>query len=300
MSTSINLSYVLTTRNRLPFLKITLQKLLEQLQPDEEVVVVDAESTDGTQQYLSLLLEEGKIHQYISEPDRNQAQGWNKAMLLARGIIIKKIIDDDVYDLDAIRVCSNTMLNDARIDICISNYLSTHLLLSQNISIESRVEQYRKWKNKDIASFTFSDVSMLIRKSSLSYLGLYDTQFNMMDWEYALRCSYLKANISYYSGFNALAVGTPGNVTSKTSEEQLRAESLIGKQKYNYAGDRANISLYSELKIAVGKMIYPSKRAELADVGKLQNITFEELQGIYAALYQHLQDYNKAHPGDFI
>ena len=71
--------------------KITLGKLLDELQPGEEIVIVDGGSTDGSKKYLQTLFDKGKIHQYVSEPDHNQAHAWNKAMLMARGIIIKKI-----------------------------------------------------------------------------------------------------------------------------------------------------------------------------------------------------------------
>ncbi len=43
-----DISYIIATRNRLPFLTITVQKLLEELQPGEEIVIVDGNSTDGT------------------------------------------------------------------------------------------------------------------------------------------------------------------------------------------------------------------------------------------------------------
>ena len=89
---TFDLSFIIATCNRLSFLKITLQKLIDELQPDEEIVVVDGNSTDGSKEYLQQLFNEGKIHQFISEPDKNQAHAWNKAMLMAQGIVIKKII----------------------------------------------------------------------------------------------------------------------------------------------------------------------------------------------------------------
>ncbi|WP_295676193.1 glycosyltransferase, partial [uncultured Mucilaginibacter sp.] len=94
---TFDISYIIATRNRLPLLKITLQKLIGELQPNEEIVVVDANSNDGAKEYLQKLFDEGKIHQFVSEPDRNQAHGWNKAILMAKGTLIKKIIDDDVF-----------------------------------------------------------------------------------------------------------------------------------------------------------------------------------------------------------
>lgn len=296
----INLSYIIATRNRLPFLKITLERLLNEVQDDEEIVVVDGDSTDGAKEYLQQLFNDGRIHQFVSEPDNNQAHGWNKALLMARGTIIKKIIDDDVYNYPAIRQCKNYMLANPRVDICLSNCLTTNLLTPQNITEANRLDQYKTWRSETVKSFTFSDVSILIRKSSLSYVGLFDTQFSMMDWEYSLRCSWLRANIAYYTGYNALSVGTPGNVTSKTGEERLRREGKIGMEKYEYAGDRADISLYSELKIAVGKILFHKKYDPYADINQLKAIGNEELRQIYNSLYDHLEAYNQSHQGDFI
>ncbi len=38
MNKEITLSYVLTTRNKLPYLKEVMKRLLENVQPDEEIV----------------------------------------------------------------------------------------------------------------------------------------------------------------------------------------------------------------------------------------------------------------------
>lgn len=292
-----NLSYIIATRNRLPFLTITLSRLINELLPDEEIVVVDGDSTDGAKEYLQQLFEQGKIHQYISEPDHNQAHGWNKALLMAKGVIIKKIIDDDVYSYTAIRKCGSYMLNNPQIDICLSNGLTVDLISPQNIQKASRSKYYENWKNGNLACFTFSDVYMLIRKSSLSYLGLFDTQFAMMDWEYSLRCSYLKANIIYYTGYNSLSVHTPGNVTSVTDSIRLKKEGQIGKEKYGYEGDRSDISLYSEFKIAIGKTIGYSKEKKQAS-SKMPEL--DELEFIYADFYKQIEVYNHENNFNFI
>lgn len=296
----ISLSYIIATRNRLPLLKITLERLLNEIQSDEEIVVVDGNSTDGAKEYLQELFNAGKIHQFISEPDHNQAHAWNKAMLMAKGRVIKKIIDDDVYNYAAIRRCRDYMLGNPSTDIVISNCLTAHLLEPNNIKEANRFSEFKKWKEAKVKSFTFSDVSMLIRKTSLSYIGLFDTQFTMMDWEYSLRASWLKANIVYYTGYNALSVGTPGNITSKTTEARLKAEGKIGMLKYDYAGDRADISPYSELKIAVGRFLYQKKDERFADADQLQAINNDELNAIYGGFYQQLKSQNQQQTAGFI
>lgn len=250
------LSYIIATRNRLPFLKITLGKLINKLQPDEEIVVVDAGSTDGTPAYLQGLFNEGKIHQFISEPDKNQAHGWNKAMLMATGILIKKIIDDDVFCYSAIRQCKSYMLNNPHVDVLISNDLGSTLYDHQQIENYSRLPQFQQWAKGLVPSFTFGDVHMLIRRSSLAYIGLYNTAYTMMDWEYALRISYLRANIAYYTGYNALSVAHEQTVTSQKNMADIIDQGKRAQHFYKYAGDTAQISNWSKIKIMLGKLIY--------------------------------------------
>jgi glycosyltransferase involved in cell wall biosynthesis len=283
-----DISYIIATRNRLTFLKITLEKLMQELQPDEEIVVVDGNSTDGSKKYLQTLFEEGKIHQFISEPDHNQAHAWNKAMLMATGTIIKKIIDDDVFCYKAIRECKNYMLLNPRVDVMISNDLWGSLYDHENIQKLTRLAQFEKWNTGLMLSFTFGDVHMLIRKSSLAYIGLYNTAYVMMDWEYSLRISYLKANIAYYTGYNALSVAHSQTVSSLKNNKLIEEQGKRGCVFYEYAGDSAEISLWSRVKIYTGKQLRPIKGTNIsAKDGAAEDINF-----IYNYYYNYISELN--------
>jgi len=289
MASAIRLSYIIATYNRLPFLKITLEKLIDELQAEEEIVIVDGDSSDGSKAYLQALFDAGKIHQFVSEPDKNQAHAWNKAMLMAKGILIKKIIDDDVFCYKAIRECKNYMLANPAVDVLISNDLGSSLHDYKNIQKLSRLPQYEKWKTGIAPSFTFGDVHMLIRRSSLAYIGLYNPAFTMMDWEYSLRISYLKANIAYYTGYNALSVAHPQTISALKNNKVVIEQSKRACIFYQYAGDRAEISLWSEIKIFLGKSL---NRIKQVDKSKEEQV--EDIYSIYSYYYQYLSDLNKA------
>ncbi len=297
---NFTISYIISTKNRLPFLKILFDQFILYCEPDEEIVVVDGNSTDGSKEFLQDLYTQGRIHQYVSEADKNQAHGWNKGFLLANGVIIKKLIDDDVHSLSAIRHCKNFMLKNPQVDICISNCFFTDLITPEHIRTASRYSYYEAWKNGRDACFSFSDVYMLIRRSALSYLGLFDTQFNMIDWEYSLRCSFLNAHIAYYTGYNALTVGTPGNVTSSTNAAVLKREGKIGKIKYGYKGDRSDISLFSEAKIAIGKMLASKTRKNSSNFLGIDHLNADKLVDIYDYLYKYLEEQQIAGSFEFI
>lgn len=300
---NIKLSYILSTRNRLPFLKITLEYLLKNILNDEEIIVVDGNSSDGTQEYLKLLYQEGKIHQYISEPDRNQAHAFNKALLLARGEVIKKIIDDDLFCFPSIQICKEYMLRNSSCDLCISDSLVTSLNNYENISEESRIQQYLKWKSGRVKSFSFSDVTLLLRRSSISYLGLYDSSFTMLDYEFSLRTSYLRANIAYYTGFNAMSIFHPNSVSSKVVKQTLKSEGKRANTMYEYAGDDSEISYFSKLKIFIGKSlknlgIWKKNKSHPEEING--NYYLDQLKEIYASCYQNLNQANLGRRGEFL
>jgi glycosyltransferase involved in cell wall biosynthesis len=269
-----------------------MARLIAGLQPDEEIVVVDGNSSDGAKEYLQKLFDEGRIHQFISEPDINQAHGWNKAMLMANGLIIKKIIDDDVFCYKAIRECKNYMLHNPGIDVVISNDLSSSLNSYKTIHQHSRMSQFKKWNDGLTPSFTFRDVNMLIRKSSLAYLGLYNASYMMMDWEYSLRISYLKAGIAYYTGYNAITVGHAETVTSLKNEKLVNEQGERACKFYEYAGDRAGISRWSKIKIFIGKRVKPGGNTAIDQ----QNFGAADMNSIYSYYYKYISEINA---GDF-
>jgi len=285
-----DLTYIIATYNRLPFLKITLQKLIDEVQPDEEIVVVDGNSTDGSKEYLQTLFEAGKIHQFVSEPDKNQAHAWNKVMLMANGTIIKKVIDDDVFCYPAIRECKNYMLQNPGVDVMISNDLRSSLHDHKNIQKLSRLAQFEKWNKGITPSFTFSDVNMLIRRSSLACIGLYNTAYVMMDWEYSLRISYLKANIAYYSGYNALSVAHLQTVSSLKNTKITEEQGKRGCVFYEYEGDRAEISVWSEIKIYLGKLRHKIKKVGVEP----KEEPIEDIQAVYNYYYDYLSELNNS------
>jgi glycosyltransferase involved in cell wall biosynthesis len=281
----INLSYIIATRNRIDFLKILIPILIHTLENDEEIIVVDGNSDDGSKEYLNNLYDKGLIHQYLSEKDKNQAHAWNKGFLMAKGTIIKKLIDDDVYCFKSIRNCKEYMLNNPHIDVCISNDLGLRLYQDfSKIEIHSQLYRYNEWKKGNIKSFFFGDVHMLIRKQSLTHLGLYHTAFTMIDWEYSLRISYLKANIAYYTGYNALSISHPTTISSNVSKQTLIEEGIKARKMYDF---KTHLSNWSKLKISLGKLI-TSKKETITN----QTEDEENMSVLYQRYYTFINEYN--------
>ncbi|MFM7859735.1 MAG: glycosyltransferase [Flammeovirgaceae bacterium] len=218
----INLSYILTTFNKLDYLKVTLPHLIRACQADEEIVVVDGGSTDGTVEFLKQLKSENKIHQFISEKDFGEAHGTNKAMLMARGELIKIITDDDAFHFQNINSCKEFMLSNNIIDVLGSNGYYVNTSISTQPEWVQMDSFFLNWKSNR-KPFLFSGLSLMIRRSSLPLLGLLDTNFMIVDFEYTLRITSCKARVAWFTGATFLNIINPQSNSNKYLK-RLRAE----------------------------------------------------------------------------
>jgi glycosyltransferase involved in cell wall biosynthesis len=181
------LSYVITTFNKIEYLKITLPELILNCKVDEEIVVIDGGSKDGTKEFLEKLHHEKKIHQFMSEPDFGEAHGFNKGFLMARGELIKIITDDDVFYFEGIQACKKKMLANPEIDLMVGNIAT--LCLNKDLKINLRIDDlyYEKWKDNEIPSFWFHGQPVMFRRNKLPIIGFYNTDYIVVDTEFSLR-----------------------------------------------------------------------------------------------------------------
>jgi hypothetical protein len=136
---------------------------------------------------------------------------------------------------------------------------------------------------------------MLVRKRSLSYIGLYNTDFIMMDWEYSLRISYLKANIAYYTGYNALSVGHSLSVSAAKDNKVSFEQGKKVEALYNYHGDHSDISTWSKIKIYLGSVLYKMNQADTA-----MHEPIDKIDNMYAYYNNYLLALNEADEYQFI
>jgi len=202
----VKLSYVITTFNKLPHLKEVLRLLIENVRHDEEIVITDGGSSDGTQAFLQNLFKQGKIKRYISEKDRGEAHGYNKSMLMAKGDLIKIITDDDVFYYPAIRECRQFMEAHMEIDAIVGNNCTGYSrnLAPPFLNPEMRLE-FEKWIRGEQNTFYCNGLPLMIRKSSLSLLGLFNPRFLCVDIEYTIRTGSI-ANYAFATRFIATRI----------------------------------------------------------------------------------------------
>ncbi len=198
MKRKINLTYLLSTYNKLPYLRQALKYLLPQVEADEEVIVIDGGSTDGSKEYLTKLYQAGKIHQLVSEKDHGEPHAYNKGLLMARGQLVKLLTDDDIFNYPAIKACKTFMLQNHQIDVTMGDLIEIYFQqLHEFIKLSDPLERFQKWRTTS-QPFPTCGIVLMLRRSQLPLLGLLNTAISITDTEYTLRLSTV-ANLAFYT-----------------------------------------------------------------------------------------------------
>lgn len=239
MSSEINLSYVLTTFNKSGYIPTVISNLLPNIGPDEELIVTDGLSTDGAEAYLQDLHQKGLISSYLSEKDRGEAHGFNKAFTLARGKLIKIITDDDAFHYPAVKLCKEYMLSHPEVDVMAGNTGSLNIENRHSLCwAEDFHNDFMLWKEGKLKNFFFNGTCLMIRKSSLPLLGLFNTGGLLTDMEYALRITEI-ANLAWCSGIVSVRILNPLSNNQKYQERaKADSERLCAYYAYKYPWER--------------------------------------------------------------
>ncbi|GAA4029424.1 hypothetical protein GCM10022409_12040 [Hymenobacter glaciei] len=232
------ISYVVTTYNKLPYLKQVLERLVAARLPDEEIVVTDGGSKDGTPDYLRGLHEAGHIQQFVSERDKGESHGFNKAMLMARGQFVKIITDDDAFCYPAIRQAANFMVEHPAVDVATGH---TGLLLLEDLSsvtlYEDVADNFRRWlSHKEVVWMI--GLPLLIRRTSLSLTGLFNTGVVQMDTEFTYRITSLNVNIAWCSHILSMRIENPQSNFRVMNQGKGRNTSVLESNRMRFYYDK--------------------------------------------------------------
>lgn len=240
----IKLSYVITTYNKLPFLLESMPRLISAKKPDEEIIVVDGNSSDGSQEYLGHLFQEKKIDQYKSEIDFGEAHGFNKALLMAQGTLIKIITDDDLFDYAKISKCRVYMedLKNSDIDIVLSPVININDYRKKEYNIIAKIENPIKFELYR-QPFNTCGLGIMLRKSSIPLLGLFNPSFVWVDYEYLMRVCYSKANVAIFNSPLAVRFGNTQSNSHKFSKRLDIEKKLINSFHHGIYGSSSDIKL---------------------------------------------------------
>jgi len=91
----LKISIITTTYNSIKTLKNTIESVIAQNYPNIEYIIIDGNSTDGTQNLIKQYSD--NIYKFISEPDKGIYDGLNKGIKFASGDIIGFLHSDDHF-----------------------------------------------------------------------------------------------------------------------------------------------------------------------------------------------------------
>ena len=102
MHSAISISVVIPTYNRLHYLPATLDSVLAQTQPADEIIIVDDGSSDGTRAYCEQVAQIEPRLRYVYQDNAGPALARNRGIELAQGEFIKFVDSDDLLMPDCL------------------------------------------------------------------------------------------------------------------------------------------------------------------------------------------------------
>lgn len=194
-------SVITVVRNGKKHIEKTIESVIGQSYPNVEYIVVDGNSTDGTQDILKNY--ESKIDYWISEPDGGIYFAMNKGIGLAKGSIIGILNADDYYYPDAVK-----QVVEADKKAKAGVYHGDLVLLEA--SGEKRCKPDINLMDEKPAIF---HPTCFVKKEVYEKIGLFDTQFRISsDYELLLRC--IRKGVAFKYIPEALTAFRPGGMSS--------------------------------------------------------------------------------------
>ena len=190
---SKRVSFVLVTKDHSAFIGKALEMARQLVGPEDELIVVDGASTDGTYEIISRYGD--LVDVFICEPDSNATHALNKGIMLARGRYIKQITDDDEIYPDAMEQAISVMDGYPDIDILVCG--GTRELNSKVSPVYvPRGVKYGK-SPADLFRYSFCGVGLLMRRCSFPYLGLFNNFGGATDGEFVVKAIRNRASVKF-------------------------------------------------------------------------------------------------------
>ena len=179
-TTSPLVSIITPSFNSRKYIAETIESVVHQDYPAIEHIVIDGNSTDGTQEVLNQYPQ----IKWISESDKGQSDAINKGLKMASGEIIGWLNADDLYTSQAISTAVNFLRNHQD---AVAVYGDMKMIDEKGAIIFTRRSQLFNLERLFLHNF-INQPTVFIRKRIINQVGGIDTRLHYsMDRELWLR-----------------------------------------------------------------------------------------------------------------
>jgi len=226
-------SVVITTFNRKFFLEQAINSVLNQSFNDYELIVLDNDSTDGTEEFLKKL--NHKKIKYLKHQNINISQQRNLAISLALGKYIAFLDDDDIWLKDKLK---NQISIFNKSDKSVALVYSGFCFYDDHGKIWGHSKPRRKsnyfmhllWEK---SHFCGSASNPMLRVSAIKDSGLYDEKIRCgEDWELYVRLA-KKYNIKTHANVSVKIRQHSGPRLGQNIKAALHMERRTYFKNYN-------------------------------------------------------------------
>ena len=167
-------SIITPSYNQDAYLEQTMNSVLDQDYPNNEYLVVDGASTDGSVDIIRRYA--NKLAWWISESDSGQAAAINKGFSQAKGDIIAWLNSDDYYLPDAISAAVDAFSANPDVSLVYGNVLSVD---SDGSPIN--LQKFSPFTLENLMAFQIiSQPAVFMRRSVLEQAGYLDLDYHFL------------------------------------------------------------------------------------------------------------------------
>lgn len=194
---SKRISYIIATKNRADKLKKALISCREFKRHNDELIVIDGGSKDNIESVVDRFND--IIDLYISEPDINDREAWNKGFLLSTGKYIKPLPDDDIFFKEALEEAYQVMESNPEVDLIIPGGVRTrngewsggYMYYPPGTNYGSCVDDFYE------KGLSVSGCGIFFKRKLFSRVGLWEVDSVSPDHCFLIRSISLGANVKF-------------------------------------------------------------------------------------------------------
>ena len=166
---SKRVSFIVVTKDRAPALAETLERHRGLVQDDDELIVVDGNSSDHTREVAARFSD--LIDVFIAEPDTNAAHALNKGILVSRGRYIKQLPDDDLIHAEGMEQAVRVLEEHPDVDLLVCGGTKQQGDNVYPVWVPPGTDYGRSVE--DVFRYKASGVGFVIRRSAIARMGLH-------------------------------------------------------------------------------------------------------------------------------